>query len=75
MTMGLLIFSSVMTSMPLIWFSGAAKRLNMATVGIMQYINPFDTVCDRCVYPQGNYFDEQAGDILSDMAFGGGLFL
>ena len=40
MTMGLLIFSSVMTSLPLIWFSGAAKRLNMATVGIMQYINP-----------------------------------
>nr|WP_321459373.1 EamA family transporter RarD [uncultured Cohaesibacter sp.] len=39
-TMGLLIFTGLLTSMPLIWFSGAAKRLNLATVGIMQYINP-----------------------------------
>ncbi len=39
-TMGLLIFSSVMTSLPLIWFSGAARRLNMTTIGIMQYLNP-----------------------------------
>ena len=39
-TVGLLIFTGVLTSLPLIWFSGAAKRLNLATLGIMQYINP-----------------------------------
>nr|WP_321525370.1 EamA family transporter RarD [uncultured Cohaesibacter sp.] len=40
LTMGLLIFSCVMTSLPLIWFSGAARRLDMGTIGIMQYLNP-----------------------------------
>ncbi|SFO28681.1 chloramphenicol-sensitive protein RarD [Cohaesibacter marisflavi] len=39
-TMLLLIFTGLITSMPLIWFSGAAKRLNMITIGIMQYLNP-----------------------------------
>ncbi|WP_316861240.1 EamA family transporter RarD [uncultured Cohaesibacter sp.] len=39
-TTSLLVITGVITSLPLIWFSAAAKRLNLATVGIMQYINP-----------------------------------
>ena len=39
-TILLLVFTGLLTSMPLIWFSGAAKRLNMTTIGIMQYLNP-----------------------------------
>jgi chloramphenicol-sensitive protein RarD len=42
-TMGdnlLLPLAGVITAIPLLWFSAAAKRLNLATIGLMQYITP-----------------------------------
>lgn len=36
----LLMFSGLLTGTPLILFSYAARRLTMATVGLLQYINP-----------------------------------
>jgi chloramphenicol-sensitive protein RarD len=36
----LLIASGVITALPLIWFASAARRLPLATVGILQYIAP-----------------------------------
>jgi chloramphenicol-sensitive protein RarD len=36
----LLIASGVVTALPLIWFASAARRLRLATVGILQYIAP-----------------------------------
>ena len=32
--------AGVVTSLPLIWFAAAAKRLNLSTIGILQYIGP-----------------------------------
>lgn len=32
--------SGVVTSLPLIWFAAAAKRLNLSTIGILQYLAP-----------------------------------
>lgn len=39
-TWGLLILSGPMTAVPLILFSFAAKRVRLATVGLLQYLNP-----------------------------------
>lgn len=39
-TTALLVLAGPITAMPLILFSYAARRLRMATVGLMQYINP-----------------------------------
>ena len=39
-TMALLIFSGPLTAGPLILFSYAAKRIRLATVGLLQYLNP-----------------------------------
>ncbi|MGH1412217.1 MAG: EamA family transporter RarD [Pelagimonas sp.] len=39
-TTALLAFSGVMTAFPLILFSYAAQRVNMSTLGLMQYLNP-----------------------------------
>jgi chloramphenicol-sensitive protein RarD len=39
-TTALLVFSGPLTAVPLILFSYAARRLAMATVGLLQYINP-----------------------------------
>ncbi|MEX2204624.1 MAG: EamA family transporter RarD [Myxococcota bacterium] len=36
----LLIFSGVVTALPLIWFASAAKRLSFSTLGILQYLSP-----------------------------------
>ncbi|MFH5775759.1 EamA family transporter RarD [Paracoccus broussonetiae] len=36
----LLVFSGVVTAVPLILFSYATRRIGMATVGLMQYLNP-----------------------------------
>jgi chloramphenicol-sensitive protein RarD len=36
----LLIASGVVTALPLIWFASAARRLRLATVGLLQYIAP-----------------------------------
>ena len=36
----LLLFSGVLTALPLILFSAAAQRVNMATLGLLQYLNP-----------------------------------
>ena len=36
----LMISTGIATSLPLIWFSAAARRLRMASLGIMQYLNP-----------------------------------
>ncbi len=32
--------AGVVTSLPLIWFAAAAKRLNLSTIGILQYLGP-----------------------------------
>ncbi|THD72663.1 EamA family transporter RarD [Thalassobius vesicularis] len=37
---GLLLFSGPLTATPLILFSAATKRVSMATVGLVQYLNP-----------------------------------
>lgn len=39
-TMFLLIASGVVTALPLLAFAGAARRLRLATVGFLMYINP-----------------------------------
>ena len=36
----LLMLTGVITSVPLMWFSMAAQRLRLSTVGILQYVNP-----------------------------------
>lgn len=37
---GLLITSGILTAIPLLLFAGAARRLRLATVGFLMYINP-----------------------------------
>lgn len=32
--------AGVVTSLPLLWFAAAAKRLNLSTIGILQYLSP-----------------------------------
>jgi len=39
-TSGLLVFSGLLTAVPLVLFSAAAKKVNMATLGLLQYMNP-----------------------------------
>lgn len=39
-TLALLLFSGPMTAMPLVLFSYATKRVRLATVGLLQYMNP-----------------------------------
>ena len=39
-TSALLVFSGVVTAIPLIWFASAAKRLSFSTLGIFQYLSP-----------------------------------
>lgn len=38
--MVVLCLSGVVTAIPLLWFAMAAKRLNMATLGMVQYVSP-----------------------------------
>jgi len=35
-----MIGAGVVTSLPLLWFAAAAKRLNLSTIGILQYLSP-----------------------------------
>jgi len=44
-TDGLLIAAGVITTLPLIWFANAARRLNLSTIGFFQYIAPTVTLC------------------------------
>ncbi len=37
---GLLMFTSVVTAVPLLFFALGAKRINLSTVGLLQYIGP-----------------------------------
>ncbi|WP_281968332.1 EamA family transporter RarD [Roseovarius nanhaiticus] len=39
-TTGLLIFAGIITSIPLILFSYATRRVSLATIGLVQYLNP-----------------------------------
>src|SRR5262249_6922595 len=39
-TYGLLALSGLITALPLIWFSAAARRLRLATMGFLQYLSP-----------------------------------
>ena len=39
-TSALLVFSGVVTALPLIWFASAAKRLSLSTLGVFQYLSP-----------------------------------
>lgn len=36
----LLVFSGVITAVPLLWFANAVRRLRLATIGFLQYIAP-----------------------------------
>jgi chloramphenicol-sensitive protein RarD len=36
----LLMSAGVITSLPLLWFNHAAKRLRLSTLGFFQYLNP-----------------------------------
>lgn len=40
LTTVLLLLTGFVTYLPLMWFSAAAQRLRMSTVGVMQYLNP-----------------------------------
>lgn len=48
-TTTLLIFSGILTALPLVLFQFAAKRLPMITVGMMQYISPALQLMTGCV--------------------------
>lgn len=37
--------AGVVTSLPLVWFAGAAKRLRLSTIGILQYLAPSIAFC------------------------------
>jgi chloramphenicol-sensitive protein RarD len=39
-TAGLLILAGAMTTLPLLWFTAAARRLPLTTIGFLQYIAP-----------------------------------
>ena len=39
-TVALLIFSGVVTALPLLWFASAAERLRLTTLGLFQYLAP-----------------------------------
>ena len=39
-TVGLLVFSGVVTALPLLWFASAAERLRLSTLGLFQYLAP-----------------------------------
>src|SRR5258707_905744 len=39
-TWGLLALSGPVTTIPLLWFIAAAKRLPLSTIGFLQYLNP-----------------------------------
>ncbi|ACA19257.1 RarD protein, DMT superfamily transporter [Methylobacterium sp. 4-46] len=43
-TAGLLLLTGITTSLPLIWFAAAARRLKLATLGLMQYLSPTCTL-------------------------------
>lgn len=36
----LLLLSGPLTALPLLWFTGAARRLKLATLGLVQYVSP-----------------------------------
>ena len=40
----LLVLTGVTTAAPLIWFAAAAQRLNLSTVGLLQYLSPSCTL-------------------------------
>jgi chloramphenicol-sensitive protein RarD len=40
LTQGLLALAGVLTALPLMLFAAATQRLNLATVGMLMYINP-----------------------------------
>jgi chloramphenicol-sensitive protein RarD len=40
LTVGLLLFSGGLTAVPLLLFGGAARRINLSTLGLIQYIAP-----------------------------------
>lgn len=49
----LLAVSGPLTGVPLVLFSYAAKRVSLATVGLMQYINPFlQLVCAAVIFSE-----------------------
>ncbi|MBS28346.1 MAG: protein RarD [Alphaproteobacteria bacterium] len=50
---GLIIFSGVVTGLPLLLFTAAARRVRLATIGLMQYIAPSTyLVMALTVFPQ-----------------------
>lgn len=48
---GWLLLSGPLTALPLLWFAGAARRLELATLGLVQYITPtLQLVCAVWVF-------------------------
>lgn len=48
---GLLLLSGPLTALPLLWFAGAARRLKLTTLGLVQYISPtLQLVCAVWVF-------------------------
>lgn len=49
----LLVFSGILTAVPLILFSYATKRVRMATIGLVQYLNPtLQFLCATLVFAE-----------------------
>lgn len=51
----LLVSASLMTALPLLWFTNAAKRLRLSTMGLFQYIAPTIQFC-LAVFLYGEIF-------------------
>lgn len=50
----LLAFSGVISALPLILFSAAARRVSMATLGLLQYLNPtLQFLCAVAIFREG----------------------
>lgn len=50
----LLIFSGLISALPLIFFSSAARRVNLATLGLLQYLNPtLQFFCAVVIFREG----------------------
>jgi chloramphenicol-sensitive protein RarD len=63
----------VVTSVPLLWFAAAAKRLRLSTLGFMQYISPSLQFVVGLAY--GETFNADRGVAFGLIWAGVGLFV
>jgi chloramphenicol-sensitive protein RarD len=69
----LLVAAGVVTSVPLLWFAAAAKRLRLSTLGFMQYISPSLQFVVGLAY--GETFNADRGVAFGLIWAGVGLFV